>query len=111
MSERELDALTWREFFMRPGERQMDAEGYWSARMGVRMVFPRYATDAAAMARIEAELTRRSLRQEYDQALRRYGAAQSQTPVQDVATDASVSSVSLDQRRRAALQVALAHRA
>ncbi len=93
MSERGLDAMTWREFFRRPGERQMDAEGYWSSRMVVRLVFPHYANDAAAAARIEAEITRRGLRTEYEKLLR------------------EIDSPTPDQRRCAALTVVLAHQA
>ena len=69
LSERELDALTWRHFFMRPGDRPLDSEGYWSARMGVRMVYPHYTSEVSAVSRIESELTRRGLTQAYTENL------------------------------------------
>jgi hypothetical protein len=112
MGEREMDALTWHEFFIRPGDYQMDADGYWSARMGVRMVFPHYATDVAALRKIEAELKRRGLRDAYIGRLRALVGAGQTTAVavnpleEETSTDRS--SATLAQRRLAAL-AALSH--
>jgi hypothetical protein len=109
MGEREMDALTWHEFFMRPGDYQMDADGYWSARMGVRMVFPHYATDVAALRKIEAELKRRGLRDAYIVRLRALVDSGPTTSIavnpleEETTTDLSV--VTLAQRRLAALAI------
>ena len=113
LSERELDALTWREFFMRPGDRQMDAEGYWSSRMGVRLVFPHYANDSVAATRIEAEIARRGLRPKYDQVLQgMIGSETSSLSAADTAvTSGNAASATPDQCRRAALMVVLAGKA
>ena len=113
LNERELDALTWHEFFMRPGDRQMDAEGYWSSRMGVRLVFPHYANDSVAAARIEAEISRRGLRRQYDQVLQELVESDTSSPsAVDIAGNSATENVvnsTPDQRRRAALMVVLAH--
>src|SRR5690242_9700631 len=115
LSERELDALTWREFFMRPGDRQMDAEGYWSSRMGVRLVFPHYVNDSVAAARIETEISHRGLRPQYDQVLQEMIASEmSSLSPGDIAggrAPGNVDNPTPDQRRRAALRVVLARKA
>ena len=103
LSERELDALTWQHFFMRPGDRPIDPEGYWSARMGVRMTYPHYANDAVAVSRIEAHLIRRGLTQAYTAILSRL------TDNASGDSPAPNTQASLDTRRRAALITALAN--
>lgn len=108
MTDREADALTWQAFFMRPGERPMDAEGYWSTRLGVRLAYPQYANDAGAASKIEAELARRGLRKVYARVLLEQVGAQP-----DSASDAAAGGDEVlqsivatpDQRRRAALKV------
>lgn len=101
LSERELDALTWLQFFMRPGDRPFDSEGYWSSRMGVRMDYPRYTNDASAVSRIEAELTRRGLIQTYTDILQQL-TVNSSTGAQD-----SGNQKTLATRRLAALKTLL----
>jgi hypothetical protein len=107
MSERELDALTWQTFFLRPGERPMDAEGYWSQRLGVRLAYPRYANDPGAAARIEIEVLRRGLRSVYVQVLLELVGPQAWLPADPATIDETLLQeipATPDQRRRAALK-------
>ncbi len=101
LTQREMDALTWQYFYSRPGDRQVDSEGYWSARMGVRMVFPRYSLDAAALHRIETEIDRRGLLNIYLRYVSR-ATARPDISVTDLST------IAPDVRQRAALLAVLA---